>query len=159
MKFENFAFVVGINYGSMTLKHGVVKINLHRPNEISTHGQIPTIKHGEAAAVYCNTMYVSGLGNHVNEIWKYNMASGWLKCASLLDQGRIGHCSAFVDDVLYICGGVAGVLACSPVQFSVEAFNAVTDECNTVGQLVHGVSNSGNCVPFRSSLYIFGGKD
>jgi len=77
------------------------------------------------------------------------MGSGWVKCTSLLVHGRLGHCSAFVDDLLYICGGVAGELTCSSVQFTVEAFNAVTDECNTVGNLVHCVWNSGNCVPLE----------
>ena len=158
-QFENFVFVLGINDGS-TITRDVVKINLHRPNEISTHGQIsPTIKSEAVAAVYRNTMYVSGLGSNGNEIWKYNVDSGWVRCASLLVHGRLGHCAAFINDVLYICGGLLRTYVSKPAQFSVEAFNAVTDKCNTVGGLVHLVYDSGNCVPFKSSLYIFGGKD
>ena len=147
---------MGINDG-LTITSDVVKINLHRPNEISKHGNIPTTMAFEAvAAVYCNTMYVSGLGDNRDEIWKYNMASDWRKCASLV-QGRCGHSAAFIDEVLYICGGF--VNSSGMVLDTVEAFNVVTGEINTVGKLDHQVKHSGNCVPFRSSLYIFGGKN
>src|SRR6218665_2945421 len=157
---ENFVFVVGINDGS-TETRDVVKINLHRTNEVSRHGQIvATIPSEAVATVYNNTMYVSGLENYGEQIWKYNMASGWVKCAASLALGRRKHCAAFIDDMLYICGGLSCILTRHSRQlFSVEAFNAVTDECNKVGKLVRGVYDSGNCVPFRGSLYIFGGKD
>ena len=136
----------------------VIKINLNRPNEISTQAQIPVSKWAEIVAnVYCNTMYVAALGNMADEIWKYNVSSGWSKCASLV-QSRLKYSAAFIDEVLYICGGVL-VPSKRCVLDSVEAFNAVTDECNTVGKLVRCVESSDNCVPYRSSLYIFGGKD
>ena len=155
-QFENCAIVVGIDDGP-TITKDVIKINLHRPNEISTQEQIPTTMANEAvAAVYCNTMYVTGIGVNEDEIWKYNMASGWMKCASLV-QGRRRHSAAFIDEVLYICGGF--VDSDESVLDSVEAYNAVTDKCTTVGKLVHCVQSSGNCVPFKSSLYIFGGSD
>jgi len=107
-------------------------------------------------AVYCNTMYASGLGVNADEIWKYNESSGWVKCGTLV-HGRRKHSAAFIDEVLYICGGT--IHSHELFLDSVEAFNAVTDKCHTVGKLVHCVQLSGNCVPFRSSLYIFGGKD
>ena len=138
-----------------TITKDVIKINLHRPNEISTQEQIPTKMAIEAfAAVYCNTMYVTGVGANNDEIWKYKQISGWMKCASLV-QGRRRHSAAFIDEVLYICGGF--VDSNKNVLDSVEAYNAVTDKCTTVGKLVHCVQSSGNCVPFKSSLYIFGG--
>src|SRR6218665_501808 len=144
---------MGLN-DSSTITSDVVKINLHRSNEISKHGKIPmTIE--AIVAVYCNTMYLSGMGDNQDEIWKYSESSGWLKCASLV-QGRCNHSSTYIGEVLYICGGF--VCSNKSVLDSVEAFNAVTDECHTVGKLVHCVRNSGNCVPFRSSLYIFGGE-
>jgi len=108
------------------------------------------------AAVYKNTMYVSGIGENCDEIWKYKRRVGWKQCASLL-QGRRKHSAAFIDEVLYICGGL--VDSNKLVLDSVEAFNAVTNKCTAVGKLVHAVHSSGNCVPYKSSLYIFGGLD
>src|SRR5688572_29080918 len=94
---EKCAIVVGVN--------NVIKINLLRPNEISTQEQIPTKMQNEVfAAVYCNTMYVTGIGENNDEIWKYKEISGWMKCSSLV-QGRSRHSAAFINEVLYICGG------------------------------------------------------
>lgn len=42
---------------------------------------------------------------------------------------------------------------------SVEAYSEVDNRCTTVGKLVHCIQSSGNCVPFKSLLYIFGGRD
>src|SRR5688572_19850304 len=101
---ENSAIVVGLNVVT-TMTRDIVKINLHRPNEISTQGQIPPTMAKEAvAAVYYNTMYVTGIGAKKNEIWKYKQASGWKQCSSLV-QGRRRHSAAFIDELLYICGG------------------------------------------------------
>src|SRR6218665_1991182 len=137
----------------------VMGINLHRPNEISTQEQVPVkvrlrTSLGLYATVYCNSMYVVGLGDNRDEIWKYNMDSGWVKCASLVGR-RLYPNAGFIDQVLYICGGFGEHVKAVNI---VEAFNAVTNECQTVGQLLHGVWASGNnCLPFRSLLYIFGG--
>jgi len=67
-------------------------------------------------------MYVTGIGVKKDEIWKYNITSGWMKCASLV-QGRCRHSTAFVDDVLYICGGFVDsngsfLIACKPITHS-----------------------------------------
>src|SRR6218665_1090902 len=155
-KLENFALVVGMNDGTKVTTD-VIKVNLHRSNEVSTPEHIPFEMETEAvAAVYRNTMYVTGIGATNDEIYKYNSTSGWMKCASLV-QGRRRHIAAFIDEVLYICGGF--VDSSELVLKSVEAFNAVTNKCTAVGKLVHGVESSGNCVPFKSSLFIFGGLD
>lgn len=98
------------------------------------------------AAVYCNTIYVTGIGDNCDEIWSYNIVSNWTQCASLI-QGRRGHSAGFIDEVLYICGGF--VDSTKNVLDSVEAFNAITDKCTAVGKLVHGVRNSGNCTPYK----------
>ena len=135
----------------------VIKINLRRSNEVSAQEHIPTKMTFEAfVAVYCNTIYVTGAGSNKDEIWKYNMASGWMKCASLV-QGRRRHCAAFIDEELYICGGYTD--SNKSVLDSVEAYDAVTDKSSTVGKLFHRVRSSGNCVPYKSSLFIFGGSD
>src|SRR6218665_47356 len=143
-------------YDGRTVTNDVIKINLHRPNEVSAHNEIPTAMTPEAvAAVFCNTVYVTGLGDSYDEIWKYDMASGfWRECASLV-QGRRRHSAAFIDEVLYICGGFED--SNGTVLDSVEAYNAVIDNCSIVGKLVHGVESAGNCVPIGSSLFIFGG--
>ena len=154
--FENCAIVMGISDGA-TISNDVIKINLHWPNEISRQEEMPGRMQIEAVAtVYCNTMYVSGLGYNTDAIWRYNVASGWKKCASLV-QGRRRHSAVFIDEVLYICGGF--VDSNQSVLDSVEAFNAITNKCQAVGKLAHCVQNSGNCVPFSGSLYIFGGAD
>jgi len=155
-QYENCTIVVGFNDGA-TVTEDVIKINLHtcKPDEITQQEHIPTTAVSQAvAAVYCNTMYVVGIGVEYDEIWKYNQTSGWTQCASLV-QGRRRHSAAFINEVLYICGGF--VYSTKVILDSVEAFNAVTHQCVTVGKLVHGVQMAGNCVPFKNSLYIFGG--
>src|SRR6218665_1896086 len=132
-------------------------MNLNQPNEVTTEEQTPTTMRSEAyAAVYKNTMYVTGIGVNCDEIWKYKNSIDWKQCASLVE-GRRRHSAAFINEILYICGGF--VDSTKLVLDSVEAFNAVTNKCATVGKLFHSVQSSGNCVPFKSSLYIFGGTD
>src|SRR6218665_2494521 len=140
-----------------TVTKNIVKINLNQPNEITIEEQVPTrIRCESFAAVYKNTMYVTGMGDNCDEIWKYKKSFGWKQCASLV-QGRRRHSAAFIDGVLYICGGF--VDSTNLVLDSVEAFNAVTNNCAAVGKLVHCVRSSGNCVPYKNSLYIFGGAE
>lgn len=62
---------------------------------------------------------------------------------------------AFVDNVLYICGGYEDFD--ETLLNDVEAYNASKDECINAGNLVFAICSSGNCVPFKSSIYIFGG--
>jgi len=158
--YGNFAVALVLDCSG---KEDIVKINLHQPNDITTLERIQTTlitirtECTEAVvAVYNNTMYFAGFGANYNEIWKYNQTSGWLKCASLV-QGRLYHSAAFIDEVLFICGGY--VYSSEIVLDSVEAFNAVTNKCTAVGKLVHAVHSTGNCVPYKSSLCIFGGAD
>src|SRR6218665_1330794 len=153
---QNFAVVVALD-DAKTTTEDIVQINLHKPNDITRLKQIPTTMKREAvAAVYDNTMYVAGIGVKCDEIWKYNHTFGWKQCASLV-QGRRRHSAAFIDKVLYICGGF--VNSSKLVLDSVEAFNVVTNTCTAVGKLTHAVEGTGNCVPGRSALYIFGGSD
>jgi len=155
-QYENFAIVVGITDGT-TIINDVLKINLHRPNEITTQEEIPTqMAMGAMAAVYDNTMYVAGIGDKYDEIWKYSLVSGWVKCMSLV-QGRRTHCGAFIGEVMYICAGF--VVSTKHATDRVEAYSTATNKCTTIGKLVHCVRHAGNCVPFKDSLYIFGGAD
>lgn len=64
-----------MSWGKMTTTKDFVK-SLHRRNEITTQEQITTTMLTEAnAAVYCNTMYVSGIGANEDEILKFNVVS------------------------------------------------------------------------------------
>src|SRR6218665_1197636 len=118
---------MGLNDG-FTTSADVIKISLHRPNKILNQEKIPATMRSEIVAnVYCNTVYISGLGSDIDEIWKYNMASGWIKCASFV-QGRRRHSAAFINDVLYICGGNA--YSNGSVLDSVEAFNLTQSPLN-----------------------------
>lgn len=107
-----------------------------------------------ATAVNNNMMFVAGLGEKSNEVWKYHLVSGWIKCGTLV-LGRIRHCIAFLGDTLYICGGYADP---ERVLDSVEAYNTLSNKCISVGKLSYGVRNA-TCVPYRSSIYVFYGLD
>lgn len=80
---QNCLVIAGLSNGRRSM-NDVFKINLHRPQEISTERQIPTtMQKSTAAAVYCNTLYITGIGAHKDEIWNYISASVWMKCAFL----------------------------------------------------------------------------
>src|SRR6218665_246431 len=86
--YENFAVAMALYTSDRTTTLGIVKINLHQPNDTTTLKTIPTVMcRDAAAAVYDNTMYVAGIGIGCDEIWKLNKTSGWIKCASFV-QGR-----------------------------------------------------------------------
>src|SRR5688572_14467672 len=105
-----------------TCAKDAVKIDLHRPNRISNLTRIPgRMKKGTTATsnVYCDTLYATGIGGNADEIWKYKQVIGWMICASLV-QGRRRHSAAFIDEVLYICGGF--VKSTKLVLDSVEAY-------------------------------------
>ena len=87
-----------------TCAKNVVKINLHRANSISNLSRrIPgRMKIGTTTAtanVYCDTLEATGIGGNADEIWKYKVINGWMKCASLV-QSRRRHSAAFIDEVL-----------------------------------------------------------
>lgn len=64
---------------------------------------------------------------------------------------------AFVDRILYFCGGFLNSFK-APFD-DVEAYDTAADKCSSVGKLVNAIRYSGNCVPFKASLYIFGGSN
>ena len=101
------------------------KIHLHcRSDNVSPIEEVPTtMTYLPAAAVYNNTMFITGIGENINEIWKYNFSSGWRRCGSLV-QGRLCHCTEFIDETLYICGGNDKTY--NSVINHIEAYNAVT---------------------------------
>jgi len=133
------------------------KIHLHfKSGNVSPLEDVPTtVSYFPAAAVYNNTMFITGIGENLNEIWKFNFSSGWRRCGSLV-QGRQSHCAEFIDETLYICGGNNKTY--NSVINHVEAYNAVTEKSIAVGQLKIGSFRS-DCVAYKGSIYVFGGID
>jgi len=133
------------------------KINLH-----SNSDKVSPMQHGPTTgksfpdvAFYNNAMFITGVGNVLDEIWRYNFTSGWKQCGSLV-HGRRFHCSEFVGDTLYICGGSSGKIP--GAMNHVEAYNAVTEKSIALGQLITG-SDWASCVAYKGSIYVFGGFD
>lgn len=157
VKFKECAVVVGINDGDAIVSRDFIRIDVGHPCEVSDLPHIPeTMEKEAAAATYDNTIYVTGLGINNADIWKYNLSCGWSKCASMA-HGRRRHSVAFIEEVLYICGGFFD--AHESVLDSVEAFNVVRNECTTVGKLNQPIQASSNGLALERSIYIFGGKD
>jgi len=133
------------------------KIKLHGQSEAASPFQALPVKIGSfvAAAVYNNEVFITGVGEECDEIWRYSFASGWRKCGSLL-QSRHFHCAEFMDETMYIIGG------CTPAEEivldSVEAYNVLTEKTTIVGQLKFGSKDSAS-VAYKDSIYIFGGTD
>src|SRR6218665_932714 len=155
---ESILVVVGIE-ACPFVSTEVMGINLDREWRDSMMPEIPAKMQLEAAGIAnYGTLFVTGIGENSNEIWKYDSASSaWTICGSL-HQGRRRHCVTFVDQTLYICGGTIdlgeGVLN------SVEAYDTLSEAtlCKTVGYLTHGVECAA-CVAFGGSIYVFGGSD
>lgn len=158
-KFERYAVIVGSDRRNLfSISNEVVKINLNRSKDVSTLQPIATqMQWGAAVAVNSSSIFVTGIGDGCDEIWRFGgTSSKWRKCASLI-QGRQGHSVAFVDRILYFCGGFMNSFK-SPFD-DVEAYDTTADKCSSVGKLVNAIRYSGNCVPFKASLYIFGGSN
>lgn len=129
------------------------RINLHGRRGIvsAVQNATATVKPYHAAAVYDNTMFITGVGETINEIWKYNFASGWNKCASLVE-GRSHHCAVFLGETLYICGGSNGEI----VMDSIESYKVLTEKSTMVGQLRYGCE-AASCIAYKDSIFVFGG--
>lgn len=157
---ESNLLVVGLEACPSITKE-VIRINLDREGNVSLMLEIPTKMQLEAAGIaHYGTLFITGIGEKSNEIWKYNSTSSmWTICGSLV-QGRRRHCVAFVDQTLYICGGLAHVG--NGVLNSVEAYDifnsSPTPSCATVGHLTRGVECAA-CVSYGDSVYVFGGSD
>lgn len=150
------AVVIG-RYDFGCLAEVVMRVNLKQPEDVSIQ-QIPTeMQWASAAAVYRNSVYVTGAGSWSNEIWRFEGTFlRWKKCASMV-QGRQRISAAFVDHVLYICGGYVKI-PCERILDDIEAYDTHDNKCYKVGQLFYPVASK-NCVSFKASLYFFGGMD
>ena len=145
--------VVGLQTGS-TSHQDVYQISLERPDSVRKVGSTPTwVDQGAAACVMGDTLYAVGLGHGCNELWKWNEASDWLRCADMTSC-RYAHSVAVVDSTLYTLGGWTNVdgIALS----SVEAYNTQTNKWSAAGQLTHAV-RSAACVTYKNVIYMMGG--
>ena len=96
--------VVGLD-ADPTLHQDVYQISLERPDSVRKVGSTPTWVGVEAAAcVMGDTLYAVGIGRGCNELWKWNEASDWLRCADMTSR-RGAHSVAVVDSTLYTLGG------------------------------------------------------
>ena len=67
---EKFLVVVGLGDGD-TMHQSVCHISLERPDSVSTiDSTAALVDKGAAACVMGNTLYVVGIGDAYNELWK-----------------------------------------------------------------------------------------
>ena len=55
----------------------------HNAAKIEHMGNLPTIHKYSAACGQGNTVYLAGMGNDLQEVWKYDSAGRWAKCSPL----------------------------------------------------------------------------
>ena len=149
-------FMVVVQDAQGVLVQDVYQISLESQDRIWNIGRTPTDqRYGAAACVMGNSLYAVGIGRAYNELWKWNVASDWTRCADMTS-GRRYHCAAVVDSTLYALGG--WVNADRTTLSSVEAYNKHTNKWSAAGQLTHAVRHAA-CVSYNNSIYVFGGVD
>ena len=122
---ESVLVVIGLHVGCTTAQR-VCHISLERPDSVSTIDSTPAKVEFEAAAcVMGNTLYTVGIGREDKELWKWNAASYWTRCADMTSY-RCLHCAAVVDSTLYALGGWVDAQGTTPSS-SVEAHNTQTN--------------------------------
>ena len=151
---ESLLVLVGLDEGLTTFQR-VCHISLGRPDSVIMIDSTPArMDDGAAACVMGNTLYAVGIGLAHNELWKWNAASDWTRCADMTSYRR-RHCAAVVDSTLYALGGWD---ADATTLNSVEAYNTQTNKWSAAGQLTHAVCLAA-CVSYNNSIYVFGGRD
>ena len=147
---ESVLMVVGL-YTESVVVQDVYQISLERPDSVWKVGRMPTdLGSGAAGCVMGDTLYAVGIGHAYNELWKWNEASDWTRCAVMTSYIRY-HCVAVVDSLRYTLGGWNGTMLSS-----VEAYNTQTNKWSAAGQVTHAVSSAA-CVSYNNSIYVFGG--
>ena len=94
-----------------------------------------------------DSLYLTGTGNKFIGITKYEVSTGWSECSDMIFP-RQHHCSVFVGETLFTCGGVA--------RFTIESFDMENNKSYARnGKLMLFVTNPA-CVAYQESIYIFG---
>ena len=118
---ESVLMVVGLtadNGQDQTVYH----ISLELPDSVWNIGRTPAdVNEGAAACVVGNTLCAVGIGHARNQLWKWNKAADWTRCADMISARR-DHCVAVVDSTLYALGGLVEADEIETTLSSVEAF-------------------------------------
>lgn len=151
--FERRAVSVGVNtYYSIT--PDVIQLSLQAPYGSFIDERLPTkVSDQASAAVLGYVLYVSGIGQEVKEIWRWDVISGWARCCDLIC-GRQRHCSSFVGTTLYLLGGITK--SDKEVVGTIERFDTVANICRDATTLSHPIQAAA-CVSHGTTIYIFGG--
>jgi len=149
---EQCVVIVGLDTGEV-ISAGVFRVSLQNSDNVtSSEAKTTCVQLELAAAISGNQMYVTGAGLDTNETWKWELASGWTRCADMVE-GRRRHCATFVNNTsMYVLGGFNGQM----VLGSIEQYNTVTNKWTKVGQLTHA-AGSAACAVHETSIYVFGG--
>ena len=154
---EKCIVTVGLNNG-YTIADNMYRIGLQSPNAVSCSDTVAltsTIQVEAYACAYTNMMYVSGLGEKCQEIWRWESVSGWTRCGDLR-LGRRKHCAAFTGSTMYVLGGYDD--SSERAMNSIEKLEVLTNRCSDSGSTSVAV-HSAACVSYRNCIYIFGGAD
>ena len=134
---EKCVIVVGVD-DDETISSEVHSVSLQRKNHVDPLTKLPTtIQMDSAVCVYNSMLYVSGVGNEFNEIWRYEVVSSWIRLANLTI-GRCKHCMTLVGNHLYILGGYNS--SSRSTLDSIEQYDILTYKCQPVGTLPHFVN-------------------
>jgi len=133
----------------------VYRISLQHTDKVTTLTAIPTkITINSVACLLNNNVYITGAGDFLTkEIWKWDIVSGWVRCADMLS-GRFSHCAAVVNTMLCVLGGRKG--SDDTTISSVDGYNTLTNKWSSVSNLVHAV-HSAAYITYKNSIYVFGG--
>ena len=153
---ERSVVIVGVNDGK-TMTSSMQRVSLQRRGVVDAMPPVPTAKMPtEISACQCNGMlYLTGAGARNDEVWRYELVSGWSRCADLV-VGRRRHCLAAVGANLFLLGGYSD--AAKSILDGVERLNTLTNKSKAAGSLAKAVHTAA-CVVYNSCVYIFGGND
>ena len=104
-------------------------------------------------------LFVTGMGVHYNEIWKFRPSVGWRTCPNMVVSRKF-YSSVFVGVILFSCGGLVGNnfdMATNSVEwYNTENIFGASILCQ--GTLTHSVRQATG-VAHRDTIYLFGGYD
>jgi len=161
---ERCAVIVGNDSGDQDesrISPEVCCISLERQDDVRSLDAIPTrVRYESAACVPAsgNEVYVTGVGADRKETWKWQPGGGWTRCAGMI-QGRRRHCATFVNQSMYVLGGMIGRPEEEEERIldSIEEYNTETNSWTTVGRLKYPICYA-TCVVHNNSIYVFGGR-
>ena len=136
-------------------------ISLEREDDVRSSEAMPTKMRYESAACVPasgDEVYVTGVGEDRKETWKWKPGDGWTRCADMI-QGRRRQCATFVNNKMYVLGGMIGKPEEEEERIldSIEEYNTEADRWTAVGCLKHPTCYA-TCEVHNNSIYVFGGR-